>query len=319
MEKTIARARNTTFSQSIVVCISPERARIRVPPVGGIIVMEKLLFAGAAAVTLIAANTASAADLGLPMKGPAMEAAWNWSGFYAGLNAGYARGTTVWNDLDGTFTAGGSLFNESDNGFIGGGQIGYNWQFRHAVFGLETDFEYLSLNQTTGLFTIDGAGAVAENFHDSMRWLGTVRGRAGLAVDNVLTYLTAGLAYGRADHSVSDVTIGIPESENTQDFSSTKAGPVGGVGMECRHGIWARSALVGEGRSLVCRSRKAHRNISGRQQCHCDRSPGDSGHDVDRPRRRELQIRRLLASHPFRAKPGGLRSGPGSAADRELR
>jgi hypothetical protein len=87
MEKTIARARNTTFSQSIVVCISPERARIRVPPVGGIIVMEKLLFAGAAAVTLIAANTASAADLGLPMKGPAMEAAWNWSGFYAGLNA----------------------------------------------------------------------------------------------------------------------------------------------------------------------------------------------------------------------------------------
>lgn len=63
-------------------------------------------------------------------------------------------------------------------------------------------------------------------------WLGTVRGRAGLAVDNVLTYLTAGLAYGRADHSVSDVTIGIPESENTQDFSSTKAGPVGGVGME---------------------------------------------------------------------------------------
>jgi opacity protein-like surface antigen len=101
-------------------------------------VMKKLLLGSVGFVARIVANAASAADMGLPVKGRMVEPAWNWSGFYAGLNAGYARGTSVSNDLDGTINAGGVLVNESTNGFIGGGQIGYNWQFRYAVFGLET-------------------------------------------------------------------------------------------------------------------------------------------------------------------------------------
>jgi opacity protein-like surface antigen len=79
--------------------------------------MKKLLFASVAAATLIATNAASAADMGLPVKGRALEPEWNWSGFYAGLNVGYARGNTVWNDLDGFENAGGVLANESTNGF----------------------------------------------------------------------------------------------------------------------------------------------------------------------------------------------------------
>ena len=114
-------------------------------------VMKKLLFGSVVFVALIAASAGSAADMALPVKGRTLEPEWNWSGFYAGLNAGYARGNTVWNDLDATLSADGSFSNESTNGFIGGGQVGYNWQFRHAVFGLETDFDYLSLNQTTVL------------------------------------------------------------------------------------------------------------------------------------------------------------------------
>lgn len=89
--------------------------------------MKRLLLATATTVALIAANAAQAADLGLPAKGPmaAPLPAWNWSGFYAGLNAGYARSTTVWNDLDGTINGvSGVLVDESTNGFIGGGQIG---------------------------------------------------------------------------------------------------------------------------------------------------------------------------------------------------
>jgi hypothetical protein len=50
--------------------------------------MKKLLFAGVAVVALIAANAANAADMGLPVKGRMLEPEWNWSGFYAGLNAG---------------------------------------------------------------------------------------------------------------------------------------------------------------------------------------------------------------------------------------
>lgn len=64
--------------------------------------MKKLLFGSVAFVALISANAASAADMGWPVKGRMLKPEWNWSGFYAGLNAGYARGTTVWNDLDGS-------------------------------------------------------------------------------------------------------------------------------------------------------------------------------------------------------------------------
>jgi outer membrane immunogenic protein len=103
--------------------------------------MKKLLFVSLAFVALTVAHAASAADMGLPVKSRTLEPEWNWSGFYAGLNAGYARSTTVWNDLDGFENAGGVLANESTNGFIGGGQVGYNWQFRHAVVGIETDFQ----------------------------------------------------------------------------------------------------------------------------------------------------------------------------------
>jgi outer membrane immunogenic protein len=191
-------------------------------------VMRKLLFSSVAVAALVAANAAHGADMGLPVKGRTLEPAWNWSGFYAGLNAGYARNTTTWTDLDGFVTAGGTLFNESTNGFIGGGQVGYNWQFRHAVVGIETDFQYLSGSQNTTLFALP-PGNIGPTFHDSIQWLGTVRGRAGLALDNVLTCLTAGLAYGKARHTIVDQFFNV---DPNFDLSSTKVGFVAGVGAE---------------------------------------------------------------------------------------
>lgn len=190
--------------------------------------MKKFLFGSVAAVALIAANAASAADMGLPVKGRALEPEWNWSGFYAGLNAGYARSTTTWTDLDGFFTAGGTLFNESTNGFIGGGQLGYNWQFRHAVVGIETDFQYQSGSQNTTLFALP-PGNVGPTFHDAIQWLGTVRGRAGLAIDNVLAYVTTGLAYGRTQHNFNDPFFNVQPNFT---LSETKVGFVAGFGTE---------------------------------------------------------------------------------------
>jgi outer membrane immunogenic protein len=187
-----------------------------------------LLFGSIAVVALIAASAASAADMGLPVKGRTLEPEWNWSGFYAGLNAGYARGTTVWNDLDGTLSSGGVIAHESTNGFIGGGQVGYNWQFRHAVAGIETDFQYVSNSQTTTLFALP-PGNVGPTFHDSIQWLGTVRGRAGLAIDDVLAYVTAGLAYAGTRHTIVDQFF---NTNPNFDLSSTKVGFAAGAGAE---------------------------------------------------------------------------------------
>jgi len=109
------------------------------------------------------AGVASAADL--PVKAPPPVAAvYNWSGFYAGLNAGGTWGSTdpgfgVLGPPPGggdyfTFgvgsgpnatnvqVVGNSKFHNS--GFTGGGQIGYNWQFGSLVTGVEWDFEYFN-------------------------------------------------------------------------------------------------------------------------------------------------------------------------------
>lgn len=245
VEKVSPPAQNTTRSDHAVLFIFSEDVRIFAPRLGKN-VMKKLLSGSIAVVALIAANAASAADMGLPVKSRALEPEWNWSGFYAGLNAGYARSTTVWNDLDGTINFGGVLVHESTNGFIGGGQVGYNWQYRHAVFGVETDFNYLSLKQTTRFFDNNtGSGFAVFGVADALRWLGTVRGRAGLALDNVLIYLTAGLAYGRTDHSITDTIVPPPTSPTGfHDFSDTRVGAVAGFGTE--YGVDSRWSVKAE-------------------------------------------------------------------------
>ncbi len=98
---------------------------------------------------------ASAADL--PRKAPIAPpvVAPTWSGFYVGLNAGYAWGNAK-TDVIGIDSSNvipaqniGSLptaFDPDVNSFIGGGQIGYNWQASQFVFGIEADIAYINLH-----------------------------------------------------------------------------------------------------------------------------------------------------------------------------
>jgi outer membrane immunogenic protein len=133
----------------------------------------KTIFRAIAVAAGLVATPAMAADL---YRGPAFPAApfsgYNWNGFYVGLNLGYQWGSvTNW--------GGGT-----PSGVMGGGQAGYNWQYGQYVFGLETD---LQASAAEGTFA-------AYKFANP--WFGTVRGRAGYAMNNVLFYLTGGLAYG---------------------------------------------------------------------------------------------------------------------------
>ena len=47
---------------------------------------------------------------------------YNWTGFYAGVNAGYGLGTSTWSVLPGT--------DIKPKGGLFGGTLGYNWQVR---------------------------------------------------------------------------------------------------------------------------------------------------------------------------------------------
>jgi len=141
---------------------------------------------------------------------PAAAAQYNWTGFYVGLNAGGASGSsdvdtsTVFSPV-GYFAStsvtsingngNGSL---SSGGFTGGGQGGFNWQTGNFVLGLETDLGYLGLSdsRTVGPVVYPCCSPTTYSFKQSVKTdnLFTVRPRFGWAANNWLFYLTGGLA-----------------------------------------------------------------------------------------------------------------------------
>lgn len=145
--------------------------------------MKKIsLAAGLGAVML--ASTAFAADLprrSAPVA-PAFTAVptFTWTGFYAGVHAGYGFG-----DVTGRRSG---IFGDQD-GFVGGAQLGYNHQINQMVLGLETD---ISLSDMRG----KQSGVGVPGTRSSVPYFGTVRARAGVAFDRFMPYVTAGFAYG---------------------------------------------------------------------------------------------------------------------------
>ncbi|RTL48356.1 MAG: porin family protein [Bradyrhizobiaceae bacterium] len=118
---------------------------------------------------------------------------YSWAGPYLGGNIGYGWGDTSNNPT-------------RPSGFNGGIQGGYNWQRGPWVFGIEADAQLNSADDTFAPWKF------------SNPWYGTVRGRAGYAVNNVLFYGTGGLAFGEVkgetfglseDHTALGWTVGL--------------------------------------------------------------------------------------------------------------
>ena len=119
-----------------------------------------------------------------------------WTGFYAGVNAGY--GWSAENDqLACNFTCsvatgGGTFGGVSPSGGFAGVQLGYNWQgfgWSPLVLGVETDVQAPSVIGK-------GHDVAGDAFTSRLQMFGTVRGRIGYAYDRALVYFTGGFAYG---------------------------------------------------------------------------------------------------------------------------
>jgi outer membrane immunogenic protein len=156
--------------------------------------MKKYLLASVAALGIVAAGAASAADLPSrkgPVVAPVYVPVFTWTGFYVGVNAGYAWG----NVNAGTFGTTRTISIGDLDGFVGGGQIGYNYQMGQFVLGVEADIQGADLNT--------GSNA----FGDRVRteYFGTVRARVGLAFDRFLPYITGGWAYGNVKTTIGAV------------------------------------------------------------------------------------------------------------------
>lgn len=141
----------------------------------------KKIFLGAIAALALQAASAQAADV-------IGEAVYDWTGLYAGLNAGYAMGG---DDEVAVFPGVGNVADLNLHGFFGGLQVGYNHQMDNFVLGLESDI------QLSGISDDDGPAS------DDNKYFGTARLRAGWAIDRTLIYATGGLAFGSFDYDVN--------------------------------------------------------------------------------------------------------------------
>ncbi|MEI8179155.1 outer membrane beta-barrel protein [Aestuariivirga sp.] len=208
--------------------------------------MKKFAFAASTAVAALAlATAAQAADMTAP-------AAYDWTGFYVGANAGIA-----WNNssVDNDFYIEGDRTNKLENkingdqtAFTAGGLLGYNYQIDQIVLGAEADINYLGFSDDnkrtfTGVGTIDGNPVDTITATSSMQadWFGTVRGRLGYAIDNVLIYGTGGLAYGHmsADGKVTASYLGDKVGSFNGSTDSTNWGWTVGGGMEYGIDNWS--------------------------------------------------------------------------------
>jgi opacity protein-like surface antigen len=165
-----------------------------------------------------------------------------WNGIYAGPHLGWGGLTT-----DGIYNPAGEelgIANEAidltgvnDLGLVGGGQIGFNWQRDSFVLGVEGDVAAVDW---------DGSESEFANPGDVMQFnsdvLATLRGRVGWAQDDLLFYVTGGLAFNSA------------ELDNTRnDGGRVKnldaLGGVAGLGMEW--GVTRNLSLKTEGMFLT--------------------------------------------------------------------
>jgi outer membrane immunogenic protein len=156
--------------------------------------MKKILLTTVAFAALGMAP-AGAADLAAARpftKAPAVAPIGNWTGFYIGAMGGYGAE----NGSDGI------------RGGFGGGTTGYNWQMNNLVFGLEADAAGADIRRSETALVL-GVPVTATAKVDA---LGTVRGRFGFAVDQLLLYGTGGYAW--ADTKLSATTLGITISDS---------------------------------------------------------------------------------------------------------
>lgn len=212
--------------------------------------MKKVLFAALMAGTAFA-TPALAADLARKAPVFVPPPVFSWTGFYAGVNAGYSFG----NDSD-VITSGIGAANINAvadgarparvrldrDGFVGGGQIGYNWQVSpNWVFGIEADIQYSDIRDSVNAQTtlavagLNGTAAGTRNnlYSTEMEYFGTVRGRLGYAWDRTLVYATGGLAYGEITNAATFT--GVAPGFATQFVgrrSSTETGYTIGGGIE---------------------------------------------------------------------------------------
>ena len=215
-----------------------------------------------------------------------------FGGFYIGANAGWGYYDHRRNDRDAWTSENSddlqrSSVNYSNSGFVGGVQGGYNWQSGCTLFGVELDYAWGKINNDT-LETDGDVGVNTDSLRQSrLRGLGSLRTRAGVVVDNLLIYVTGGLAFANFSRTYTQ-TDQRPQSE----VFSTAARAGAGRPASARNG---RSPPTGASRAkwFIIASRKTMRPSPARCSAALRKASASTTRTgVGHPRRHQLSVRR---------------------------
>jgi outer membrane autotransporter protein len=143
-----------------------------------------------------------------------------WAGFYIGGNIG---GAWTFGTLTDNFTD--VSFNTDHSGFIGGGQLGYNFQTRNLVFGVEWDFDRASMSDTSNDAFVPGFGTLQVSADTD--WITTLAARVGLTANRWLVYAKVGGGWVHNSATLTNLTTGAVAST-----SNTNGGFLVGGGVE---------------------------------------------------------------------------------------
>lgn len=207
--------------------------------------MKKIIAGLAAGAALMIAGTGSAlADgyEGVKGKGHYVDRCAPGNRF-AGLYLGVAAGTASWrmdrSDVDG-FGNGGPLLGQGDQtltntteSFTAGVQVGYNFMRCNTLFGIELDWSWTDGDQsrTEDIRQVGIVPVGTRSVSSSMDWLAMLRTRTGIAYENLLFYVTGGIAFADINHSWSRV-VPLAGINETFSFGDTRWGWTVGAGTE---------------------------------------------------------------------------------------
>lgn len=175
---------------------------------------------------VLSAGTLLASDLTPRTKAQpqATYVAYNWSGFYAVINAGAGIGQS------GATSSPASVLVPNDpadrmKGWLAGGGVGVRQQVGAWVFGLEADIDWANITNRSTSGQTTRRTFLATQLADTntsqtngakLDWLSMVRGSVGFTPwERVLVSLTGGVAFGKVNW------------DNSQNVSTTTLSPTG--------------------------------------------------------------------------------------------
>jgi outer membrane immunogenic protein len=167
--------------------------------------MRSILLSTAALIAL--ASQALAADLPTRKEAPSapVAPAFNWTGFYGGLDVGVGANDSRWdNSADPNNAETNGPFDVNSAAFLAGGFAGYNYQINNFVLGVEGSVSYVGLNSDSSpslslAFPLDSV-----TIKTKQDWLGSADAKLGYAIDRIMLYAVGGVAF--TDYGLSEAS-----------------------------------------------------------------------------------------------------------------